>query len=152
VNAAAIADRFLAASGVYHVTLPYPVSANRYWVMAKRGTKTYMLVSDEANAFKAEVYARCLEAGIRRPIVGRVELRVELYPELPKDWEKRAAKSKHWSDSVRCMDLSNALKVTEDALKGVAFGDDSWVRSITMVRMEPDAHGARVVVTVRAMS
>lgn len=135
----------------HHVTLPYPVSANRYWRIAKRGTKTYMLVTDEANAYKAEVYATCLKAGIRRIVEGRVELHIDLYPARPKDWQKRAAKSKHWADGVQCMDLDNVNKVLLDALKGVAFGDDAWVHRLVANRRDPDGLGARVVVAVRAM-
>jgi len=35
-----------------------------------------------------------------------------------------------------------------DALKGVAFEDDRWVRRLTSERMEPDEHGARVIVAI----
>jgi crossover junction endodeoxyribonuclease RusA len=49
---------------------------------------------------------------------------------------------------VQCIDLDNARKVLYDALKDVAFGDDKWVRADSAERMEPDEHGARVVVTI----
>ena len=38
-----------------------------------------------------------------------------------------------------------------DALKGVAIEDDKWVRRLVAERMEPDAEGSRVVVTIRQM-
>ena len=49
---------------------------------------------------------------------------------------------------MRSIDLDNAIKVTLDAMKGIAFNDDVWVRQIEAERMEPDGE-ARVVVTVR---
>ncbi|MFX7793104.1 RusA family crossover junction endodeoxyribonuclease, partial [Acinetobacter baumannii] len=57
-----------------------------------------------------------------------------------------------WDDTVRCIDLDNAKKVLLDALKGVAIEDDQWVRRIVAERMEPDADGARVVLTVTPLS
>ena len=41
-----------------------------------------------------------------------------------------------------CMDLDNALKVSIDALKGIAYADDSQVRKITAQRVHGcTAHG-----------
>ena len=57
-----------------------------------------------------------------------------------------------WDDSVRCIDLDNAQKVLLDAFKGVVFEDDKWVRRIVAERAEPDADGARVVVTITPLS
>jgi crossover junction endodeoxyribonuclease RusA len=106
-------------------------------------------VSDEAKAYKRDALKLALAAGCREPIEGRVALDVQLYPARPLDWAKRSRKDPDgWSNSVRCIDLDNCLKVLLDALKGVAFGDDSWVRSLHAERCEPDEHGARVVVTI----
>ncbi|MEN6644600.1 MAG: RusA family crossover junction endodeoxyribonuclease [Armatimonadia bacterium] len=130
--------------------LPYPLSANRYWrTRVMRGPRpiaqTY--VSPEAEAYKADVLAIARHAGARQ-IAGRVSLRMALYPHQPKDWHKRTEAER---DALRCIDLDNALKVTLDALKGVAFGDDALVREIVAVRMEPDEKGARLVVTVEGL-
>lgn len=133
------------------LVLPPPISANRYWrsFVPRHGSRAIVVVSDEAKAYKRDVLKLALAAGCRKPIEGRVALDVQLYPARPLDWAKRARKDPGgWADSVRCIDLDNALKVLLDALKNVAFEDDSWVRKIDAERMEPDEHGARVVVTI----
>jgi len=73
---------------------------------------------------------------------------VTMYPHRPQDWEKRARKlGSNWDDGVRSIDLDNAIKVTLDAMKGVAFVDDVWVRRIEAERAEPDGE-ARLVVRI----
>jgi hypothetical protein len=64
------------------ITLPYPLSANRYWasrtVKPKAGpafVSTY--VTTEAKAYKQHVATLALIAGIRKPITGRVAHRHE---------------------------------------------------------------------------
>ena len=52
---------------------------------------------------------------------------------------------------MRCIDLDNANKVLLDALKGNAIEDDKWVRRLQAERMEPDAHGARVIVAIEQL-
>jgi crossover junction endodeoxyribonuclease RusA len=138
------------------LTLPYPLSANRYW--ASRVAKingvlmplTY--VTADAKAYKQEVAWLAKAAGVRKPMLGRVGVDIQLYPMRPADWAKRAAKDPAgWDDTVRCIDLDNARKVLYDALKGVVFEDDKWVRQDSAARMEPDGE-ARVVVTVRRIA
>lgn len=135
------------------VKLPYPISANRYWrtrvIKPKAGpaiVSTY--VSAEAKAFKDEVALLLRVAGVRKPIAGRVAIAYTLYPHRPQDWQTRQRKlGATWDDTVQCIDLDNAQKVLLDALKGLAFEDDAWVRRITAERAEPDGE-ARVVVTI----
>ncbi|WP_186216279.1 RusA family crossover junction endodeoxyribonuclease [Burkholderia gladioli] len=135
------------------VTLPYPISANRYWrsrvIKPRSGPEivsTY--VSTEAKAYKQEVGWLLRAAGVRQPIAGRVAVAYTLYPHRPQDWKTRQRKlGVTWDDSVQCIDLDNAQKVLLDALKGLAFDDDAWVRRITAERAEPDGE-ARVVVTI----
>lgn len=134
------------------VTLPAPVSANVYWrtKVIKGIAMTY--VSPEARAFKAKVSAAFKDIGITQPIIGRVAVSVTMYPHRPQDWEKRARKlGSNWDDGVRSIDLDNAIKVTLDAMKGVAFVDDVWVRRIEAERAEPDGE-ARVVVTITPLA
>jgi len=134
------------------VSLPPPVSANIYWRtrVVKGIAMTY--VSAEAKAFKSEVGWLLKAAGIKEPFQGRVAVSLKLYPHRPLDWAKRAQKlGRAWDDSVRSIDLDNAIKVTLDAMKGIAFNDDVWVREIEAKRMEPDGE-ARVVVTVRQIA
>lgn len=133
--------------------LPYPISANRYWrtFMPKGFKAPVTTVSNEARAYKAQVGWIAKAAGVLRPIIGRVEVAYTLYPRRPQDWKKRAEKDPiGWADSVQCIDLDNAQKVLMDALKGVVFEDDRWVRRIVADRAEPDGE-ARLVVTIRRM-
>lgn len=138
------------------LTLPYPISANRYWTQFTLGKGKAMRMmqapSKEAKAYKESVAWEASRRGIRAPIAGRVRIEVQLYPQRPQDWAKRAAKNPlTWDDDVRCIDLDNANKVLLDALKGVAIEDDRWVRELHSERMEPDGE-ARVVVTITALA
>ena len=136
------------------LVLPYPISANRYWatrtVTPKGGKPMAMTyVTPEAKAFKADVTLAAWRAGVRAPLAGRVRLELWLYPHRPQDWQKRLRQlGANWDDGVRAVDLDNANKITLDALKGIAFEDDVWVRQLTSQRMEPDDKPARVVVRI----
>lgn len=142
----------------YTLTLPYPISANRYWAsrtVTPRGkpafTSTY--VTPEAKAYKAQVQKLALVAGVRKPIAGRVRVEFTLYPNRPQDWQKRMRKDgAAWDDTVQCLDLDNAQKVVLDSLKDVVFQDDAWVREISARRAEPDEFGARLVAVVTPLA
>lgn len=137
----------------FTLTLPYPLSANRYWRPVNLGKHISIVPTSEAKAYKTRVAWLARAAGVRAPIEGRVELQVRLYPNRPQDWQSRQRKhGAAWDDTVRCIDLDNANKVLLDALKGVAIVDDAWVRRIVSERMEPDAGDARVVVTITALA
>lgn len=139
------------------LTLPYPISANRYWasrVVTPKGGRPMALpyVTAEAKAFKAQVEALVRAAGITAPIAGRVQLDIRLYPHRPLDYQKRMrAAGADWDDSVMCIDLDNANKVLLDSIKDLVIEDDKWVRRLHAERMEPDGE-ARVVVTVTALA
>lgn len=132
--------------------LPYPPSANRYWRTAVVCGRAQTYASTDAKAYKLIVQATALLAGIRTPIAGRTELQVQLYPQRPKDWQKRARLNPTaWDDDVRCIDLGNCEKVLSDALNGVAWVDDKQHRRIVLERMEPDGE-ARVVVRIAELA
>lgn len=134
------------------LTLPYPISANVYWRTRVAGKVAMTYVSNEAKAYKAEVAKLCKLAGIAAPILGRVQIDVQLFPHRPLDWQKRQRQhGPGWDDTVQCMDLDNANKVLLDALKNLAIEDDKFVRVLHSERMEPDHLGKRVVVTITAM-
>lgn len=144
------------ASREFTIRLPYPISANDYWgtrvVRSKRTGKPMSLtyVTDEARAYKERVGWLVVASGIRQPIIGRVSVDIRLYPKRPQDWAQRARKDPDgWADTVKCLDLDNARKVLYDALKGIAFGDDKWIKRDSGEICEPDEHGARVEVTIR---
>lgn len=133
----------------YTLTLPYPVSANRYWRAVSMGARLAMVPTKEAKAYKAEVAWKAKQAGMRLPLDGRVNLLVRLYPERPQDWARRAQKRPDtWDDTVRCIDLGNCEKVLSDALNGIAWIDDKQLRRIVLERCEPDERGARVEIEV----
>lgn len=137
------------------LVLGYPISANRYWAtrvirLKKTGKWTAMTyVTPEAEAYKQEVERLALTAGVRKPLEGRVQLTVRLYPNRPQDWAKRARKDPDgWADTVQCIDLGNCEKVLSDALNGVAWTDDKQLHEIRLQRMDPDERGARVEVEI----
>lgn len=131
--------------------LPPPPSANKYWRSRIQGAYVQTYVSKEAKQYKEAVGWLAREAGVRAPLLGRVRIEIDLYPQRPQDWAKRAAKSPEtWDDDVRCIDLDNANKVLLDALKGIVIEDDRWVRELHSRRMEPDGE-ARVVLRVTQM-
>ncbi len=121
--------------------LPYPPSANRYWRHAKG--RTY--ISPEGEAFRKAAQAQWFATyGLTLfPVEGYVSMEVTLHPVRPKDWERRQRlQGEAWADSVRCIDLDNALKIPLDALQGIAFENDKQVRRITLARGEPVESGA----------
>ena len=131
------------------LTLPYPISANRYWNSFPLGKRIMTAPSSEAKKYKREVARIARAAGITEPIRGRVHVDIKLYPARPQDWTRRAQKNPlGWDDDVRCIDLDNARKCLYDAMKNVVFEDDRWVWEDTGKRMEPDGGEARVVVTI----
>ena len=138
------------------LTLPYPISANRYWrsFVPKGATRAVVVPSDEAKLYKESVGWFVKKAGVRSPFPGRVVIEIQLYPQRPLDWAKRAAKDPFtWDDDVRSIDLDNANKVLLDALKGLVIVDDSrkYLRRLVSEQMEPDGE-ARVVVTIRPLA
>lgn len=137
------------------LTLPYPISANRYWasrvITPKAGGRPMSMtyVTPEAKAYREEC-ARIAARTLAKPLSGRIRLSAELYPHRPLDWERRMRKlGETWDDSVQCIDLGNAEKVMSDALQGIVFADDCMYRRIVLDRMEPDAQGARLVVHIQ---
>lgn len=135
------------------LTLPYPISSNRYWRPVKLGAHISIVPTKEAKAFREQVGYMARAAGCRSPLSGRIAVHLQLYPHRPQDWQARQRKhGAAWDDTVQCIDLTNAEKVLMDALNGIAFGDDKQVRRYSAERMEPDDKGARVVLTIRPMA
>ncbi len=134
------------------LTLPYPVSSNRYWAHGLMGGRPVTFRTKEAKAYIAEVSVLARNAGLRLPYDGRVAWCIRLYPQRPQDWAKRSQRNPDgWDDDVRCIDLGNCEKVLADALNGIAWIDDKQIRRTLLERMEPDGE-ARVVVTIGPLS
>ena len=135
------------------LTLPYPISANRYWrTYLPRGCAAPVTtVSPEARAYQDRVRRAAREAGVHCPFPGRVAVSYVLYPKRPLDWKKRQRMNPSgWDDSVQCMDLDNAQKVLFDAMEGIVYENDNLIRRIEGERAVPDGE-ARVLVTVESM-
>ena len=118
------------------IKLPYPISANVYWRHRVVGKLAMVYVSAEAKAFKQRVGWIAKAAGCK-PIVGPVSVKYVLHPKRNKDGS---------ASKVR-LDLSNIDKVLEDALNGIAFGDDNQVEEIYKRIGDPVPDGG-VTVTI----
>lgn len=122
------------------LVLPYPVSANRYWVTfpyidkKTRKPKAVTVPSAEAKAYKEEVRWRAKAAGFREPTTKPIEIAsIRLCPRMNKDGS---------ASGVR-LDLGNCWKVLEDALQGVVYVDDKQIQRIRNVEYgAPTASGA----------
>lgn len=109
------------------LTVPYPPSSNVYWRMY-RGR---MVTSDEARFYRQKVKWLAVKELPRplKPLEGPVCLSLTVYRP-----QKRG-------------DLSNRIKVLEDALQGVLYVNDSQVVELHG-RLLDDKANPRVVVTV----
>lgn len=114
------------------IVLPYPVSTNRYW----RSFRNRMVRSKEADEYKRVTAHAALVAGWKS-LAGPVKVVICMRPKATKAGAASKAR----------MDLDNCIKVTLDALNGVAYADDSQV-----VRLEAEIggpmSGGGLVVTV----
>jgi crossover junction endodeoxyribonuclease RusA len=117
------------------LSLPYPVSANRYW----RTFRNRTVRSIEATAYKQCVAAIAAAAGMQ-PLGGPVAVRMTYHPKTTK---------KGVASRVR-LDLSNTWKVAEDALNGIAFADDYQVVRIAAEIGAPLPGGGLTVIVEAA--
>lgn len=95
------------------VTLPYPPSANRYWRIF-RGRAVHSKAATDYRKAVADILSK-------QPVNYQVSLSVILHPKQNQDG----------SDCKVIIDLDNCLKVTLDALQGLAYHNDNQVRHIT---------------------
>ncbi|MEO8391202.1 RusA family crossover junction endodeoxyribonuclease [Polaromonas sp.] len=153
------------------LTLPYPISANRYWATRVYTPKTDVppkkcpqcgiahnpnnprsltYVTSEAEAYKSQVKTLLFEQGVRSKLPGRVEVQILMYPRRPQDYKKRMRDNPlYWDDTVQRLDLDNARKVLNDSLKEIAIQDDFYIFKDGGEVMEPDGREACLVVTIR---
>lgn len=100
------------------IRFPEPPSANRYW----RSYRGRVVVSPEAKAYKEAVWVVAKRAKLQ-PLTGDVALTLV------------------WHRGRRSGDLSNRIKVLEDALRGLWYADDKQVASIHATRQESPGDG-----------
>ncbi|ENS9376478.1 TPA: RusA family crossover junction endodeoxyribonuclease [Neisseria gonorrhoeae] len=118
---------------VIRLILPYPVSANRYW----RIWRNRAVRSAEAAAYK-ETVRRIAQGAGAMPSEGFVAVRLRLIPKANKDG----------GANKTVIDLDNALKVTLDALQGVAYHNDRQVRRIAADYADEPVAGGGLAVEV----
>lgn len=130
-------------------TLPYPVSANRYWRPVRIGAHITIVPTKEAKQYKKAVAWLLRSQGVRDVLPGRMTVHLRLYPKRPLDYRTRMRKHGDlWDDTVQRLDLDNARKVVYDALKDIAIADDKCIFKDTGEVMEPDGRDACVMVAI----
>jgi crossover junction endodeoxyribonuclease RusA len=121
------------------IRLPYPISANRYWriVNGHGRAPARIMVSDEAKSYKRQVGVLAQLHGFNPPTwpapKGQpVEVCIQLHPRSIKAPTKPAGSAQEaLKASAVVLDLDNCVKVTLDALNGVAWVDDSQVKRLS---------------------
>lgn len=108
-------------NGQISLTLPYPPSANAYWRSVVIAGRVRVLLSSEARRYKKAV-AKYAASVVRAPMLGPLRLTLTVY--RPR----------------RAGDLSNRIKVVEDALNGVCYVDDSQIVEIIARRFDDKAN------------
>lgn len=110
----------------YVLRLPYPISINRAYKVA--GGR--MVMSDEARAFKEEAawlaWMQSMGDAVALPLCGPVVVTLDVFRPF------------------RRGDLDNAIKLTLDALNGIAYADDSQITELHAFRHDaPTVKGQR---------
>lgn len=134
------------------ITLPYPISANRYWNSFPLGGRVMTAPSAEAKKYKRDVAKLLHAAGIVQQIKGRVRVDIFLYAKRPQDWQKRMRlHGAEWDNTVQRLDLDNCRKCLYDSIKDIAIEDDFWIWEDGGKVMEPDGE-ARVLVVIKSVA
>ena len=113
----------------YELTLPYPVSTNRYW----RRAGNRIILSDDGKKFKATVIS---EYGYLCKTTDKdVSLTIRIH----------AKTTKKGIASKSCIDIDNCTKSVLDSLIGLVYVDDKQVKKLTIEYGEPVEGGATTV-------
>lgn len=96
-----------------------------------------MIKSDEAREYQAKIREKALEAGFTEPLSGAIHVEMSYHPKKPKKWIP--------GTPTRAQDISNVIKVAEDALNGIAWMDDSQITHLAISKAEPVENGALVI-------
>lgn len=115
------------------LVLPYPVSGNRYWRIARNR----LYHSKGALEYRRDVALLACKRGYIEPLTGGVIVRIALCPKLTR---RRLA-------SETRIDLDNCLKVALDALQGVAFENDKQIVKI-VAEIGPAQVGGALMVEI----
>ena len=120
------------------LTLPYPVSTNRYWRTAVVNGRARTYRSKEANDYRRAVQ-RLAKAERVKAHDGDYKIILRVHPRLT------ASKT----PSKVCVDLDNALKVALDALEGVIYENDNQVKQLSIRYGKPVIGGGLTVIAER---
>ncbi len=113
------------------LTLPYPISANRYWRHVNLPYGGFRVVkSKEAQWYRKACHVSWLQAK-QKPFEGAIGVSLKLYPR-----------------DKRSIDLDNGMKVPFDALQGLAYRNDRQIRRICAEYCEPDKANPRLEITL----
>ena len=112
------------------VALAYPPSANRLW----RNHRGRMVVSSEAQAWKRAAAWKARAQGCPL-LVGPVAVSVILHPRLTKSGKE---------SQIR-LDVDGPIKITLDALQGVAYDNDRQVVRLSAMIGPPLQEGGLTV-------
>lgn len=135
------------------LSLPYPISANRYWRTSTRGSVVRTHVSVEAQVFREACAWTARAAGVREPLDGWLAMEITVHPVEPKSAAaRRRREGPDWHLALRCIDIGNAEKVTADALQGVCYRDDAQIVDIRIKRGLPVNGGGMTVVISQVSS
>jgi crossover junction endodeoxyribonuclease RusA len=112
------------------ITMPYPPGVNRLARVGRSGMYTPKKVTDWKNEAAAKAFACGAEL-----IDGAAMVWVTLLPKMNKDG----------SQSKVRLDVDAPIKVSMDALNGVAYRDDKQVISVTADIGEPVKGGGLII-------
>lgn len=110
------------------LTLPYPVSVNRYY----RTFRGIHVLSKDGRLFKNKVKGDYCNL---KPTDANFELKVVIHPKQKKDG----------SSYMQIIDLDNGLKSILDSLESVIYNDDKQVKRIILEYGESVLKGATSV-------
>lgn len=92
------------------------------------GVRFYNTPAVENYKKAVQQYAR-LAMRSRPPLTGALALEIKIFRGIPKSWSaaKKAAALRGEIQPIQKPDLSNYIKLLEDALNGIAWEDDSQI-------------------------
>jgi crossover junction endodeoxyribonuclease RusA len=104
------------------LTLPYPVSANRYWTVVRIAGHCAITKTKRARQYQEEVGWIARRAGCN-PTLEPLQMKVKVY-----------------ARDRRKFDIDNVLKVLGDAMNGIIYYDDTQIVRIEAEKFEPDGN------------